>query len=74
MTYDPMQDNRLDMRNRALLAGLEGPMMAYQGGDVASREEALAVANGPEALAIEATMSELITSKTLTLPHHRPPD
>jgi acetyl esterase/lipase len=60
MTYDPMQDNRLDMRNRALLAGLEGPMMAYQGGDVASREEALAVANGPEALAIEATMSELI--------------
>ena len=60
MTYDPMQDNRLDMRNRALLAGLEGPMMAYQGGDVASREEALAVANGPEALAIEATMSELM--------------
>ena len=60
MTYDPMQDNRLDMRNRALLAGLEGPMMAYQGGDVTGREEALAVANAPEALAIEATMSELM--------------
>ena len=60
MTYDPMQDNRLDMRNRGLLAGLEGPVMAYQGGDVASREEALAVANAPEALAIEATMSELM--------------
>ena len=60
MTYDPMQDNRLDMRNRGLLAGLGGPVMAYQGGDVASREEALAVANAPEALAIEATMSELM--------------
>ena len=60
MAYDPMQDNRLDMRNRALLAGLEGPMMAYQGGNVASREEALAVANAPEALAIEAAMSELM--------------
>ena len=60
MAYDPTQDNRLDMRNRALLAGLEGPMMAYQGGNVASREEALAVANAPEALAIEAAMSELM--------------
>ena len=60
MAYDPMQDERLDMRNRGLLAGLEEPMMVYQGGDVASREQALAVANAPEALAIEATMSELM--------------
>lgn len=44
MAYDPMQDNRLDMRNRALLAGLEGPMMAYQGGNVASREKVRAAA------------------------------
>ena len=34
--------------------------MTYQGGNVASREEALAVANAPEALAIEAAMSELM--------------
>ena len=60
MAYDPMQDDRLDMRNRGLLAGLEEPMMVYQGGDVGSREQALAVANAPEALAIEATMSELM--------------
>ena len=60
MPYDPMQDDRLDMRNRGLLAGLEEPMMVYQGGDVGSREQALAVANAPEALAIEATMSELM--------------
>lgn len=60
MAYNPMQDDRLDMRNRGLLAGLEEPMMVYQGGDVGSREQALAVANAPEALAIEATMSELM--------------
>ena len=61
MFYDHMQDTRLDIRNRRLLAGLEGPIMEYQGGDVASREEALTAANSPEALAVEATMSELMS-------------
>ena len=32
MAYDPMQDDRLDMRNRGLLAGLEEPMMVRQRG------------------------------------------
>jgi len=52
MTYDPMQDDRLDMRNRGLLAGFESPLLS-QTGDVATRDEALAVANTPEALAVE---------------------
>jgi len=61
MTYDPMQDDRLDARNRDLLAGLEEPMMS-QAGDVASREEALAAATTPEALAVEAAMAELMAA------------
>ena len=59
MTYDPMQDDRLDMRNRGLLAGFESPLLS-QTGDVATRDEALAVANTPEALAVEEAMSELL--------------
>ncbi|MDG0991221.1 MAG: alpha/beta hydrolase fold domain-containing protein [Luminiphilus sp.] len=59
MTYDPMQDDRLDMRNRGLLAGFEEPMLS-QTADVTTREEALAAANTPEALAAEEVMSELL--------------
>jgi hypothetical protein len=59
MTYDPMQDDRLDMRNRGLLAGFESPLLS-QTGDVATRDEALAVANTPEALAVEEAMSQLL--------------
>lgn len=59
MTYDPMQDDRLDRRNRGLLAGFDEPMLS-QTGDVTTREEALAAANTPEALAAEEAMSELL--------------
>ena len=59
MTYDPMQDDRLDMRNRALLAGFDEPMLS-QTDDATTREEALAAANTPEALAVEEAMSELL--------------
>ena len=59
MTYDPMQDDRLDMRNRALLAGFDEPMLS-QADDATTREEALAAANTPEALAVEEAMSELL--------------
>ena len=59
MAYDAMQDNRLDMRNRAMLSGLEAPLLA-QGRDVADRDEALAIAQSPEALAVEEATAALL--------------
>lgn len=59
MAYDAMQDNRLDMRNRAMLSGLEGPLFA-QARNAADREEALAVAQSPEALAVEEATAALL--------------
>lgn len=59
MTYDPGKDARLDARNRAMLEGLEQPLL-YQPGDVASRDEALAVASAPEALALEQAIGEML--------------
>ena len=59
MAYDAMQDNRLDMRNRAMLSGLEAPLLA-QGRDVANRDEALAIAQSPEALAVEEATAALL--------------
>ncbi|MEO1079100.1 MAG: alpha/beta hydrolase fold domain-containing protein [Pseudomonadota bacterium] len=59
MAYDPTQDSRLDLRNRAMMAALEQPLL-YQPEDVTSREEAIAQATTPEALALEEAIAGLL--------------
>jgi acetyl esterase/lipase len=59
MAYDPSDDDRLDARNRAMLAGLAQPLL-YQPEDVMSRDEALALASAPEALALEQAIGEML--------------
>jgi acetyl esterase/lipase len=59
MAYDASKDDRLDTRNRALLGNLEQPLLT-QAQDVASREEALAAATTPEALAVEEAVGALL--------------
>ena len=59
MAYDSTQDERLDQRNKALLAGLEAPLLV-QAEDVDSREAALAAATTPEALAVEQAVGGLL--------------
>ncbi len=59
MTYDPSQDFRLDARIRAMLEGLDQPLL-YQPADVASREEAMAVATTAEALELEQAIGALL--------------
>lgn len=55
MAYDPLTDDRLDPRNKALLSSLDEPLL-YHSIDVGSREEALTVMNSPEAVAKEEAM------------------
>ncbi|MEM8491516.1 MAG: alpha/beta hydrolase fold domain-containing protein [Pseudomonadota bacterium] len=57
--YDPLNDERLDVRGRAMLAELPGPLL-HQPVDVSSREEAIAVANAPDALAAEQQLAEML--------------
>ena len=59
MTYDASNDHRLDLRNRGFLSAVGEPMLSQQH-DVASREEAMAVATTPEALAIEEAMAAML--------------
>lgn len=57
MTYDPMQDCRLDLRTRALLAGLDGPLLS-QAVEAESRQAAIDLANSDAAIAAETHMLE----------------
>lgn len=57
MTYDPMQDRRLDPRTRALLAGLDGPLLS-QAVEAESRQAAIDLANSDAAIAAETQMLE----------------
>ena len=57
MSYDPTADKRLDPRVRGLLAAMEKPLL-FHAENAQSREDALAIANSPEALAVEAAMLE----------------
>lgn len=59
MSYDPMNDLRLDARNKMMLAGLDEPLL-HQTADVASRDEALAAASSPAALATEQAIAGLL--------------
>jgi acetyl esterase/lipase len=61
MTYDPSRDHRLDARNRALLAALEQPLLYYPE-NAASREEAIAAATTPAALALEEERGAMLES------------
>ena len=57
MSYDPTTDKRLNPRVRGLLAAMEKPLL-FQAQNAKSREDALAIANSREALAVEAAMLE----------------
>lgn len=68
MPYRPDEDLRLDPRGRKFLGQFETPLF-YQEANVASREEALAIGNRPEAVAqreVTAGLLELMDVEAVT--------